>query len=269
MSIYYKWHTELTKIPLLKDSPHKQSNVIAGAVFFKTNSSIRIQIHFKGSNYYGIKRLVLFDGSADAPWATGACDADIKSLVEAHMQAYQSPSATVFDLLQNLPLQAILEIQQNLSRLGLVRCFSPLPRKQGMINEELTLFNRVSLLYGQTEFAGAHFIRNKITDDADIQLLRGITHLLEGIFRISAYPLANLLNYIYMQLDGGNEKSKKRKKRVGQEEFNLMLTSQLTSSVTNSLNEWEYKHCSCFFIFDFALRQQHINGDLYKLRWLN
>ncbi|KAH9285658.1 Neuroligin-1 [Echinococcus granulosus] len=83
-----------------------------------------------GPNYYGIKRLVLFDGSANAPWATSACDTDIKSLIEANFQMQQSSSASIFDLLQDLSITSILEIQRNLSRLGLERCFSPLPRKQ-------------------------------------------------------------------------------------------------------------------------------------------
>ncbi|KAL5112024.1 Neuroligin-1 [Taenia crassiceps] len=154
-----------------------------------------------GPNYYGIKRLVLFDGSANAPWATSLCDTDIKSLVEANFQMQQPSPATVFDLLQDLPISSILEIQRNLSRLGLERCFSPLPRKQQVITERPTLFNRVSLIYGQTEFAGSLFYRNAAVDSNVNKVMPALIYLLEHMFQVSPYPLADLLKYIYAQPD--------------------------------------------------------------------
>ncbi|VDL19173.1 unnamed protein product [Hymenolepis diminuta] len=150
-----------------------------------------------GPNYYGIKRLILFDGSAEAPWATATCDTDIKSVIEANMQIPQSTSSTVFDLLQNLPVPTILEIQKNLSRMGLEKCFSPLPKKQQIITEKPTLFSRASLLYGQTEFAGSLFIHGTGLDENIGQLTPALNYLMEHVFRVSPYPLTDLLKYIY------------------------------------------------------------------------
>ncbi|KAM7541555.1 hypothetical protein Aperf_G00000035184 [Anoplocephala perfoliata] len=154
-----------------------------------------------GPNYYGIKRLILFDGSAEAPWATAICDTDIKSLIEANFQIPKTASSTVFDLLQNLPVSTILEIQRNLSRLGLDRCFSPLPRKQQIVSEKPTLFSRTSLLYGQTEFAGALFINGAGIDDKVGQFTQALNYLMEHIFRLSTYPLTDLLKYVYTHSD--------------------------------------------------------------------
>ncbi|VDK42423.1 unnamed protein product [Taenia asiatica] len=157
--------------------------------------------HLKGPNYYGIKRLVLFDGSANAPWATSVCDTDIKSFIETNFQMQQASSATVFDLLQDLPISSILEIQRNLSRLGLERCFAPLPRKQQIVTERPTLFNRVSLIYGQTEFAGSLFYRNAAIDNNVNKFMPALIYLLEHMFQVSAYPLTDLLKYVYAQPD--------------------------------------------------------------------
>ncbi|EUB63864.1 Neuroligin-3 [Echinococcus granulosus] len=154
-----------------------------------------------GPNYYGIKRLVLFDGSANAPWATSACDTDIKSLIEANFQMQQSSSASIFDLLQDLSITSILEIQRNLSRLGLERCFSPLPRKQQVVTVTPTLFNRVSLMYGQTEFAGSIFYQNAAIDDNVSKFMPALVYLLEHVFQVAAYPLTDLLKYVYVQSD--------------------------------------------------------------------
>lgn len=113
----------------------------------------------------------------------------------------QSSSATVFDLLQDLPISSILEIQRNLSRLGLERCFSPLPRKQQVATERPTLFNRVSLIYGQTEFAGSLFYRNAAIDNNVNKFMPALIYLLEHVFQVSAYPLTDLLKYVYAQSD--------------------------------------------------------------------
>lgn len=154
-----------------------------------------------GPNYYGIKRLILFDGSAEAPWATAICDTDIKSLIEANFQIPETASSTVFDLLQNLPLSTILEIQRNLSRLGLGRCFSPLPKKQQMVSEKPALFSRTNLIYGQTELAGALFINGAGIDDSAGHFTQALSYLMEHIFRLSPYPLTDLLKYVYAQSD--------------------------------------------------------------------
>ncbi|KAL5962634.1 Neuroligin-1, partial [Taenia solium] len=172
----------------------------AGAVEFQKQHYL-LQYSMKGPNYYGIKRLVLFDGSANAPWATSVCDTDIKSLIETNFQMQQASSATVFDLLQDLPISSILEIQRNLSRQGLERCFSPLPRKQQVVAERPTLFNRVSLIYGQTEFAGSLFYRNAAIDNNVDKFMPSLIYLLEHMFQVSAYPLTDLLKYVYAQPD--------------------------------------------------------------------
>ncbi|VDM18643.1 unnamed protein product [Hydatigera taeniaeformis] len=164
-----------------------------------------IPFHLQGPNYYGIKRLVLFDGSANAPWATSVCDTDIKSLIESKFQIQQSSSATVFDLLQDLPISSILEIQRNLSRLGLERCFAPLPRKQQVVTKRPTLFDRVDLMYGQTEFAGSLFYRNAAIESSVNKFMPALSYLLEHIFQVSAYPLNDLLKYIYVQSDTWTE----------------------------------------------------------------
>ena len=86
-----------------------------------------------------------------------------------------------------------------------MRCFSPLPRKQQIINEKPTLFNKVTLLYGQTEFAGSHFYHGTANSDNNKGLTPGLSYLLEHIFRTSAYPLVDLLKYVYTESDGKAE----------------------------------------------------------------
>ncbi|VDN99485.1 unnamed protein product [Rodentolepis nana] len=152
-----------------------------------------------GPNYYGIKRIILFDGSAEAPWATGTCDTDIKSLLEASLNVPQSTSSTVFDLLQELSVSSILEIQRNLSKMGLEKCFSPLPIKQQIVTEKPTLFSRASLIYGQTEFAGSSFSHSKGIEDNIDQFTPELNYLMEHVFRVPPHPLTDLLKYVYEQ----------------------------------------------------------------------
>nr|CDS16039.1 neuroligin [Echinococcus granulosus] len=123
------------------------------------------------------------------------------ALVHLFATMQQSSSASIFDLLQDLSITSILEIQRNLSRLGLERCFSPLPRKQQVVTVTPTLFNRVSLMYGQTEFAGSIFYQNAAIDDNVSKFMPALVYLLEHVFQVAAYPLTDLLKYVYVQSD--------------------------------------------------------------------
>uniref|UniRef100_A0A5K3EYF9 COesterase domain-containing protein n=1 Tax=Mesocestoides corti TaxID=53468 RepID=A0A5K3EYF9_MESCO len=162
-----------------------------------------------GPNYYGIKRLIMLDGSANAPWATTTRNCDLKHFIERQFKIQQHPSASIFDLLRNFPITVILEIQRNYSRLDLDGCFSLPSRKLQVTSEKKTLFGKAGLLYGQTGLAGSLFYNKANFDHRDDHFLSALSYLLGRIFRVAPYPLADLVKYVYTQSGKQTEKSRK------------------------------------------------------------
>ncbi len=170
-----------------------------------------------GPNHYGIKRIILLDGSANAPWATASCNpVALKRLIEGHLKIRKpNPATSLFTLLQDLPVATILAIQRNLSRSNLAACYRPAASQKLPPNEAGTLFNLASLMYGQSEGAGALFYRQTTASfTSGNQLISTLGNLLERAFDLAVQPLSELVKYVYDQMDaketGRDEASQRR-----------------------------------------------------------
>lgn len=155
----------------------------------------------------------MLDGSADAQWATSTCDTtQLKQFLESHFNLNKtSDRASVFDLLQDPPLSAILAIQQNLTRHPhLDGCLYPSAQKH-LHGEKPTLWQKANVLYGQSDGAGSRFYLQAEAAGAPVyhgenHLIKAVSLLIKGVYRMNSESLTDLVNYVYAQLSGPEQK---------------------------------------------------------------